>query len=73
MTKLSEPELSDITIELRRRKRSGEKITGRTVGEAAKAVKSAFFVRGTGDDNPLIDTGTMRNAVKKYVDLKGKK
>jgi hypothetical protein len=26
-----------------------------------------------GADNPLIDTGTMRNAVKKYVDLKGKK
>lgn len=60
ITKLTEPALSPVTIELRRRRRAGETITGRTVGEAAKASKSAFFQGSSGSEaKPLEDTGYM--------------
>lgn len=60
ITKLTSPALSPITVELRRRRRSGETVTGKTVGDAAKASKSAFFSAGSGSEvKPLVDTGYM--------------
>lgn len=60
ITKLTNPALSPVTVELRRRRRAGETITGKTVGDAAKAAKSAFFVGGSGSEaKPLVDSGYM--------------
>lgn len=58
ITKLTAPALSPITIELRRIRRNGGKVSGKTVGEAAKASKSGFFEAPTGSEaKPLVDTG----------------
>lgn len=60
ITKITEPALSPITIELRRIRRAGGTVTGKTVGEAAKASKSAFFESAGGSEaKPLVDTGYM--------------
>lgn len=60
ITKITQPALSPITIELRRRRRAGETVTGKTVGDAAKASKSAFFQGASGSEaKPLVDTGYM--------------
>lgn len=58
ITKVTEPPLSMITVELRRRRRAGDTISGKTVGEAAKAAKSAFFEAPSASEaKPLVETG----------------
>lgn len=60
ISRLSAPALSNVTIELRRRRNKGEKITGKTVGEAAKAANSAFFKPASKTEaKPLVDTGIL--------------
>lgn len=57
IAQINEPELSPITVLLRKWRKAGRTITGKTVGEAAKAI-----AEGTdpGSDNkPLNDTGYM--------------
>ena len=51
------PPLSPVTIELRDMKRRGIKITGATVGEAARKVASPDYVTPSISDKPLIEPG----------------
>lgn len=60
------PALSPITIELRR---SGGAKNGRDVGNAAKAVKSAFWTPPIeGATTVLVDTGILRNSITWVVE-----
>lgn len=60
------PALSPLTIELRR---SGGAKNGRDVGNAAKAVNSAFWKpASSGEAKPLIDTGLLRNSITWVVE-----
>lgn len=60
ISQIYNPPLSPITIELRRRRRAGNAISGRTVGDAAKATQSAFWSGGSGSAyKPLNDSGYM--------------
>lgn len=73
ISEVTTPALSPITIELRRRKRAGETVTGRTVGEAAKATKSAFFEGGNSsasENKPLVFTARMLNTLTHQVEKK---
>lgn len=68
ISKITSPALSPTTIELRRRRRNGEKITGKTVGEAYKAASSAFFQAGSSSESkPLVETGYMLNSLSSEV------
>jgi hypothetical protein len=64
---ITEPELSPITVLLRKWQKEGRKITGKTVGEAAAAIRAG--VDPGSDDKPLNATGllitSVRNAVNK--------
>jgi hypothetical protein len=51
------PPLSPITIDLRDMKRRGIKVTGATVGEAARKVASDGYVTPSISDKPLIEPG----------------
>lgn len=69
ISRLSAPALSNITIELRRRRKKGEKITGKTVGDAAKAANSAFFKPASKTEaKPLVDTGLMLQTLTSVVE-----
>ncbi len=58
ITQVFEPELSPVTVLLRQWRKEGKDITGKTVGDAARAV--AEGQRGEGvTSKPLIDTGHM--------------
>ncbi len=62
-----EPELSPVTVLLRKWRKEGRRITGKTVGEAAAAIDAG---EDPGSDNkPLNDTGyliaSIRNAVNR--------
>ena len=58
ITQVFEPELSPVTVLLRQWRKEGKDITGKTVGDAARAV--AGGQRGEGvTTKPLIDTGHM--------------
>ena len=58
ITQVFEPELSPVTVLLRQWRKEGKYITGKTVGDAARAV--AEGQRGEGvTTKPLIDTGHM--------------
>lgn len=60
------PALSSITIELRR---AGGARNGKDVGNAAKAVGSAFWKEASsGKAKPLIDTGLLRNSITWVVE-----
>ena len=63
---VTSPALSPTTLMLRKWRREGRKITGKTVGEAAAAVAAGESVAGVNAD-PLRDTGlmiaTLTNAV----------
>lgn len=72
IARITSPPLSDITIELRRSRKAGNETTGRSVGEAAKATKSAFWSRGSnkGEAKPLVDSGLLIQAVTHVVEDK---
>lgn len=72
ITELRSPPLSKITLLLRQARRNGETVTGRTVGNAARA---AGFVPDEGagaalgvSDKPLVDSGKMLQAVTYSVE-----
>lgn len=64
------PELSPITVLLRKWKKEGRKITGKTVGEAAAAIAEGTDP-GT-DNKPLNATGYLFASVKGAVNEEGK-
>jgi hypothetical protein len=69
ITKITAPPLSPVTVELRRRRRGGETVTGKTVGEAAKASRSAFFkAPSKSEAKPLVDTGILLNTLTSEVE-----
>lgn len=58
ITQVFEPELSPVTVLLRQWRKEGKDITGKTVGDAVRAV--AEGQRGEGvTTKPLVDTGHM--------------
>lgn len=62
---ITEPELSPITVLLRKWKKEGRTITGKTVGEAAQAIRDG--VNPGNDDKPLNATGYMQASVRHNV------
>lgn len=71
-TKISDidsPALSPITVLLRKWRKSGKTITGKTVGEAAAAI--AAGVDPGSDNKPLNDTGYMLASVNHAVNKAG--
>lgn len=69
IAKLHEPELSAVTVLLRKWRKEGRTITGKTVGEAAQAIKDGVDP-GT-DNKPLNDTGYMIASVTHGIGGKG--
>jgi len=59
------PALSPITVLLRKWRKAGEKITGRTVGEAAFAIANG--VNPGNDNKPLNDSGYMIASIRSAV------
>lgn len=55
IAQINEPELSPVTVLLRKWRKAGRTITGKTVGEAAQAI--ADGVDPGSDNKPLNDTG----------------
>lgn len=69
IAKTNSPALSPITVMLRKWRKDGRTITGKTVGEAAAAVKAG---EDPGDDNkPLDDTGLMLASIRHAVNDAG--
>ena len=66
---LYSPPLSPITVLLRKWRKSGVKITGQVVGQAAEAIKMGADI---GNDNkPLIDDGILLSSINHAVNTKG--
>ena len=66
---VNSPSLSPITVLLRKWRKEGRTITGKTVGEAAAAIKAGVDV---GNDNkPLNDTGVLLAHIKNGVNKEG--
>lgn len=61
------PPLSPITILLRYWRRQGRKITGRTVGEAARAIAQPGYVQPAVSDKPLVDSGILLDTLTHQV------
>lgn len=61
IAQITEPELSPITVLLRKWRKAGRTITGKTVGEAAHAI--AEGVDPGSDNKPLNDTGYLLASV----------
>ena len=61
------PALSPVTLLLRKWRRQGKKITGKTVGQAASAIKAGASVAGA-PDTPLRDTGLLSASVNHIVE-----
>ena len=59
---ITEPELSPITVLLRKWKKEGRVITGRTVGQAARAISDG--VDPGNDNKPLNATGYLQASVR---------
>ena len=59
ITEITSPPLSPITLELRAMRRAGVKITGKTVGEAARKVAQEGYTTPSVSDKPLIDTNEL--------------
>ncbi|MDY8913955.1 hypothetical protein UZS93_14145 [Escherichia coli] len=78
ITKITDPPLSPVTLLLRKRKKAGDKITGKTVGEAHREVnfvgprrKSDKTLDFSGvSTKPLVDTGIMLNTLTYVVEDK---
>lgn len=65
IAQINEPELSAVTVLLRKWRKAGRTITGKTVGEAAAAIAEGIDP-GT-DNKPLNDTGYMIASVSHGV------
>lgn len=65
---INSPPLSPVTVLLRKWKKQGRKVTGKTVGEAAKAVADGVDV-GT-DNKPLNATGYLISSIRNAVNTK---
>lgn len=63
------PALSPVTVLLRKWKKEGQKITGRTVGEASRAIKAG--VDPGSDNKPLNASGLMMASVRNAVNKTG--
>ena len=63
------PALSPITVLLRKWRKEGRTITGKTVGEAANAIKEGASIGS--DNKPLNDTGYMQASVTNAVNKVG--
>ena len=61
------PKLSDITLVLRKWRREGRKISGATVGEAARALKNKTVDISGVPSDPLNDTGLMIRTLDSVV------
>ena len=68
ISKIQEPPLSPITIELRRLKKMGRKITGKTVGEAAANVAAGKNKTAGVSIKPLIDSGYLFATITHVVE-----
>ncbi len=66
---IHEPALSPITVLLRKWRKEGETITGKTVGKAARDIDSG--VDAGSDDKPLIDDGILLSSINHAVNKKG--
>jgi len=66
---ITEPELSPITVLLRKWRKQGRTVTGKTVGEAARAIADGVDP-GT-DNKPLNDTGYLIASITHGVGDKG--
>lgn len=68
ITEIWSPPLSPITLELRARRRRGDIITGKTVGEAARAVAAEGYQTPDVSKKPLVDEAIMLNALTHVVE-----
>ena len=68
ISKIQEPPLSPITIELRRLKKMGRKIPGKTVGEAAANVAAGKNKTAGVSIKPLIDSGYLFATITHVVE-----
>jgi hypothetical protein len=66
---VTSPPLSLITVMLRKWRKDGKKISGKTVGEAAAAVDAGED--SGGDDKPLNDSGLLIASVRNAVNKQG--
>lgn len=73
ISQIQSPPLSQVTIELRKQRREGRTITGKTVGEAYKATQSAFYKNVSSSSpiaKPLVDSALMKESVSYEVSEK---
>lgn len=68
ITEVYSPPLSPITIELRARRRRGDVITGRTVGEAAHAIAQPGYQAPSVSTKPLVDSAIMLHTLSSKVE-----
>lgn len=69
VSRLYSPALSPVTVLLRKWRKDGRRISGKTVGEAAKAIRAG--VDPGGDDKPLNDTGLLYASILSTVNKAG--
>lgn len=73
ISQITTPQLAPTTIELRRRARAGQTITGKTVGAAHKAVNAGATPRGdagASENKPLVFTGILLATLTSAVEVK---
>lgn len=67
ISRIESPPLSPITILLRYWRRQGRKITGKTVGEAAREIAKDDYEAPEVSQKPLVDTGIMLQSISHEV------
>lgn len=67
ITTTNSPQLSPVTLMLKKMRSEGREITGKTVGEAAARVAAGESYSGQ-STKPLVDTAHMQNSVQYEVD-----
>lgn len=70
ISRVTDPPLSPVTIQLRAWKKKGMKISGKTVGWAAYLVKMGLNDQGGASTKPLNDTGYMLATLTSVVEPK---
>lgn len=71
ISQITSPPLSEVTIELRRRKRAGHAISGKTVGDAARAVSAEGYQQGdagAAENKPLVFSGILLASLSHNVE-----